>query len=422
MDVAITIEHVSKTFARPGTRPATLKQALLGGLRRGGGAAPPVRALRDVSLAVARGSSLGLVGHNGAGKSTLLRLIAGVGRPDAGRIAVRGRLAALFELGVGFHGDLTGRENALLAGLVAGVSRRDITRRLPDIVDFSGIGDAIDRPVRTYSTGMRARLAFGVAIHVDADVLLLDEVLAVGDLAFQERCLERLRAFRRDGTTIVLVSHDPTRIADLCDQAALLWDGSVVATGAVDAVVSRFAGMMTEHALQLTPHDSAPVATQSGTLLQPGRNRWGSREASVVGCRLLDPWGAPTASVRGGGGLAVEVELDAPAELGPVNVSVTIARRDGVTCIDTSTIVPPGTRAARVAFRRLDLAPGDYAVDVGVYSESWGRTFDFHHAAYPLRITGHPAGKALVSPPLEWEVADLEDRTARSGEVRRPTH
>lgn len=196
--------------------------------------------LRDFNLEVAPGEAVALVGSNGSGKSTALRLIAGIYAPSEGVIETRGRLASVIELGVGFHEDLSGSENVSLYAAVMGLSRREIELRFDDILAFADIGDFIEEPVKYYSSGMRARLAFAVAICVRPDILLLDEVLAVGDHAFRERCLEHLRRFREGGGTLIIVSHDARQVRQLCSRAVWLEEGCVRLEGPVDDVVDRY--------------------------------------------------------------------------------------------------------------------------------------------------------------------------------------
>jgi lipopolysaccharide transport system ATP-binding protein len=240
MDDAIVVQGLSKQFRRyHHDRPWTLQEAFLRGLRR----MRPVErfsALCDVSFSVAPGRMLGVVGQNGAGKSTLLRLIGGIGRPDAGRVKIRGRIGALLDLGAGFHPDLTGRENVLIGGVINGLTLREVTERFDAIVAFSELREFIDNPLRTYSSGMWMRLAFAVAVHVEPEILLIDEVLAVGDLAFQRKCIERITQFKAKGCTIVLVSHDVGLIRGFCDEALWLREGRLVAHGAADEVVSQY--------------------------------------------------------------------------------------------------------------------------------------------------------------------------------------
>jgi lipopolysaccharide transport system ATP-binding protein len=228
---AIVARGVGKWFGRrTAERPGTLQETLLRGLRgdreRGG-----FWALRDVTFAIEANRAVGMVGNNGAGKSTLLRLLGGVGRPDEGELAVSGRVGALLDLSAGFHGDLSGRENVYVAGVVAGLTQKEVRQRFDEIVDFADLHDFIDNPYRTYSAGMQMRLGFAVAIHADPETLLMDELLSVGDHAFQRRCLQRIIRLRERGTTVMLASHDSILVRRVCDDAIWLQDGKVAAFG-----------------------------------------------------------------------------------------------------------------------------------------------------------------------------------------------
>ncbi|MEE8346299.1 MAG: ABC transporter ATP-binding protein [Dehalococcoidia bacterium] len=209
-------------------------------LLRGRGWSPPFHALRDVSFCVAQGETLGIIGRNGSGKSTILKLIAGVTAPSEGEIAVYGRVSPLIELGAGFHPDLTGRENVFLNASILGMSRKETLARFDDIISFAELWDFVDTPVKRYSSGMYIRLGFSVAVHSDPEILLIDEVLAVGDAAFQEKCLAKMQEFRSRGITIVLVSHSMELVEDFCQRALLLNGGRVVVDGPTTEVVERY--------------------------------------------------------------------------------------------------------------------------------------------------------------------------------------
>lgn len=240
----ITVRHVTKKFRRRAARrPTTLKSYLLRDLWRRGRTERSVEyiwALRDVSLTVERGTTLGIIGRNGAGKSTLLKIIGGILKPDAGEVSVEGSASTLIELGAGFHPELTGRENVLVNGLILGLTKREIRRRFDEIVDFAELQEYIDEPVRIYSTGMYMRLGFSVAMHVNPDIILIDEGLAVGDMAFVRKCVDRLNRFKKEGKTIVVVTHEMTTVKHWCDQGVWLHEGRVMAAGDPDDVVNAY--------------------------------------------------------------------------------------------------------------------------------------------------------------------------------------
>ncbi|MCU0507976.1 MAG: ABC transporter ATP-binding protein [Anaerolineae bacterium] len=236
----VQVSHVTKRYRRHSRhRPYTLQEAVARGF---GGLRPKetILALSEISFDVPCGAMAGIVGANGAGKSTLLRLVGGVGRPDSGSIRTDGRLGAMIDLGVGFHPDLTGRENVRTNGVIGGLTRREINARLDDIVDFAGLRDFIDSPLRTYSSGMWMRLAFAVATAVRPDILLVDEVLAVGDAAFQEKCLARIRDFKARGSSILLVTHQIGLVERLCDLALWLDAGRLVELGPAPQVAQSY--------------------------------------------------------------------------------------------------------------------------------------------------------------------------------------
>jgi len=243
---AVALEHVSKYFRKVVLRNGyTTFKSSLTCLLTGGSARPEyVEALRDVSLSIPPGGTLGIIGPNGSGKSTLIRVIAGIYRPTSGRVTIAGRAAALIELGAGFHPEFSGRENIYINGIILGLSKKEIRRRFDEIVHFAGLEAFIDSPVRTYSSGMYMRLGFSVAVHVDPDILLVDEVLAVGDEAFVRRCLEKMDEFKRDGKTIVVTGHDLQLVERWCDAAILLEEGRVAAYGFPPDVVATYRGSM----------------------------------------------------------------------------------------------------------------------------------------------------------------------------------
>jgi lipopolysaccharide transport system ATP-binding protein len=260
MKPAIAVQGLSKKFRRYDTRrPWTLQEALQRGLRR-------VRSyeyfwsLRDVSFEIPPGQAVGVIGPNGAGKSTLLRLVGGVGKPDSGIIQVYGRVGALLDLGAGFHPELTGRENVFVNGIIGGLSRREVRQLFDSIVDFSELNEFIDYPLHTYSTGMQLRLAFAIAVHVQPEVLLIDEVLAVGDRSFQRKCVDRISQFRATGCTILVVTHDLDVVQDLCDEALFLRAGQLVLKDKVSEVIARYRADNNDSAPQFSAESRAVIS------------------------------------------------------------------------------------------------------------------------------------------------------------------
>ncbi|MBV8070488.1 MAG: ABC transporter ATP-binding protein [Acidobacteriaceae bacterium] len=238
-DIVISVENITQRFRVIHERPDSLRE-LFTRFFRTNAQFHDFEAVSNVSFSVGKGEMLGIVGRNGSGKSTLLKIIAGVYRPSAGRVVVNGSIAPLIELGAGMHSELTGRENILLNGLLMGFTKAEMLEREQRIIEFSEIGDFVDVPVKQYSSGMYMRLAFAVATEVDPDILILDEILAVGDVPFQEKCFERLRNFRESGKTILLVTHSLQQVTDFCDRALLLDNGRLMLNGSPEEVVSRF--------------------------------------------------------------------------------------------------------------------------------------------------------------------------------------
>jgi ABC-type polysaccharide/polyol phosphate transport system ATPase subunit len=237
--IAVTLENVTQRFRVIQERPDTLRELFAKFLRHEVNY-HDFDAISNLSLEIPRGQMLGIIGHNGSGKSTLLKIIAGVYRPTAGHVVVKGSLAPLIELGAGFHHELTGRENIQLNGLLMGYSKAEMKKREQSIIDFADIGEFIDAPVKQYSSGMHTRLAFAVATEVDPDILVVDEILAVGDAAFQQKCFERMQKFRRSGKTILFVSHNSLQITQHCNRAILLDKGVILADGDPADVVSFY--------------------------------------------------------------------------------------------------------------------------------------------------------------------------------------
>jgi lipopolysaccharide transport system ATP-binding protein len=412
---AIVVQGLGKRFYRPqADRPVTLKETLLHSWHRTK-SAKDFWALQNVSFSIAPGRMVGVLGSNGAGKSTLLRLLGGVGRPDKGSVRVNGRIGALLDLGVGFHPDLTGRENVFISGIVAGLTRQEVTQRFKSIVNFAELQQFIDSPLRTYSTGMQMRLAFAVAIHTAPDILLIDEVLAVGDIAFQRKCIEQIMDFKAKGCTIILVSHSPTQVQQLCDEVLWLRAGQLIAHGDPEVVTGQYIAEMTAETRKRTPVVRPDLRTPTGTILQINKNRFGSLELEILAARLLDPEGFAVAELNSGDSLRVEIEYWAAETIDAPIFGVTITDKNGQVCYDTSTVaaelsLPPVQGRGRIAlqFERLDLSGGQYYVNVGVYERNWAYAYDYHWHVYPLLIRSIAGEKGFLRPPCYWEVSETQ--------------
>ncbi len=320
---AIDVDAVSRRFVVRARETYTLKELLVA---RGRTGAQEIWALRDVSLAIEAGEAVALVGRNGSGKSTLLRLIAGIIRPTSGRVEARGRVGSLLELGAGFHPDFTGRENVELNGMLQGLSRARIRERFDEIVAFAELEHAIDRPVRTYSSGMTMRLGFAIAAFLEADILLLDEVFAVGDESFQRKCFGVIAAFKERGGTILFVSHDASAVERLCDRAALLRDGALAFDGPVHEAITRYRRALADDAETSRVDGEGPTGTREARILAARlvsaegdeRDRFLAGEPFGLEVTLTGDVPSPSLhlEVRDGSGLLVAEDLVDTAELG----------------------------------------------------------------------------------------------------------
>jgi lipopolysaccharide transport system ATP-binding protein len=365
---AIEVDHVSKAYRiYPSPRHQALELLLLGARRYH----TEFWALSDVSLRVERGTTLGLVGNNGSGKSTLLQVIAGITPPTRGRVAIDGRVASLLELGAGFNPEFTGRENVELHGIVMGLSREETRARIPAIEAFAGIGDFIDRPVKQYSSGMFVRLAFSAAIHVDPDILLVDEALAVGDVAFQHQCIRRIRELQAGGATIVFVSHDMAMVRAVCTEAMLL-DGGRVEAHDDPATIANLYHARTASLEAAAAAGAAPAGDDFGERVRLFRH--GTGEARIRRVELVAPDGGPLGSVPFDADVILRVHVAYDQDVPVSIVGFSLRDRTGTDVVGTNTheeqVAVPARRAGEtlvVEFRqRLPLARGTYSVTTAV--------------------------------------------------------
>ena len=421
---AIRVEGVTKLYRRmaPGAKLATLKSALMGGtLTRGLTAEQSIAALEGIDLTVRRGEAFGVIGGNGSGKSTLLKLVAGILRPTAGRVEVDGRVAALIELGAGFHPEISGRENVYVNGAVLGLSRREVDRRLDSIVAFSGLADFIDEPVKNYSSGMYVRLGFAVAVHTDPDVLLVDEVLAVGDEAFAHKCLRRIEEMLSDGRTLLFVSHSLDLVESLCDRVLWLDRGRQRMVGDPRRVVDAYRQSVAEEEGRAHREEKDEAERERGEAgaaadaAAPGgagrrERRWGSREAVLTGVRML-AGGEERYHAASGEAVAFELEVEAERPLEDFVFGVRISTPRGTECWGTNTHLAghrprrlAGRATVRVVCPSLRLAAGEYFVDAAVHSTE-GAPYDYWRHALAFTVTSADRGVGVYSPEHRWESA-----------------
>ncbi|MGH7767119.1 MAG: ABC transporter ATP-binding protein [Candidatus Binatia bacterium] len=402
MPIVLTAEDVSKRFYLRGRRPTTLRELATTWMSGRYQKNRTLWALRAVSFSVEKGEVFGIIGHNGAGKSTLLRLLSGLGQPTSGRIDRVGLVSALLELGSGFHPELTGRENILTAGLLNGLTTRQVRSGEEAIIAFAEMEDFIDEPVRTYSSGMYLRLAFAVATHFDPEILILDEVLAVGDARFQQKCLERLTAFRKAGKTLILTSHDAAQIETLCDEVLVLEEGEVVMQDDPESAVRCYRDLMRQRTEKRTAMLSGEALPLSLAVTEGSRQ--GTQEASISDVRFYDAEGRPTSSVQCGESLTVELEYRLMKPLPDMTVTLGIFNEAHVNCFE---VAVPSTQAAfgtlsitgvlRCRFPELPLLAGRYYINVGLYPTDWDFVYDYHWEMHSLNIVSRPGGRSEIS-------------------------
>jgi len=404
----VVFEQVGKRYTLHHDRPRSFREIFV---RRkltnlaGSAGSDVLWALRDVSFEIGRGETVGLIGANGAGKSTALKLISRVIVPNQGRIRVNGRVAALLELGTGFHPELSGRDNIYLSGALAGMGRQAIARQYDSIVAFSDLENFIDMPVKHYSSGMFARLAFAVSVHLDPELLLVDEVLAVGDQAFQRRCLDRIAEFQRAGVTVCFVSHAADAVRDLCTRAIWFDHGCVIADGPAESVLRRYQ----DEALKREEQRLASGAGPDPSL------RWGNRRIEITSVRLLDSQGQERHIYETGEPLVVQMGYLAREPVESPVFGVAIHRLDGIHVTGPNTafsglhlpaVVGAGTVKYRVPY--IPLLDGQYGITAAVHNEADTEMFDYHDRAYPFRVVNLPGGfgerYGLMTLRGEWQV------------------
>jgi ABC-type polysaccharide/polyol phosphate transport system ATPase subunit len=363
-------------------------------------------ALSDISFAVPRGQALGIIGHNGAGKSTILKLLSGITSPTRGEIKINGRIAALLEVGSGFHPELTGRENVFLSGSILGMKRKEIRAKLDSIVDFAEIRPFIDVPVKRYSSGMYVRLGFSIAAHLDPDVLLLDEVLAVGDSAFQQKCRQRIHEMKRRGTTIVFISHDLAAVEEVCDRALLLNRGRIVFSGDPDEVVLKYQRMASfRHASEIQ------ASEESGGM------------ARIHSVEISDGSGAQSTALKTGFPMKVRVNYLALEPLHAASLSVYFYSPDGTLHSHLTTRVtqddmdlPKGPGSVEFTCPELGLQPGIYSVDAAIEAANSIDPVEYLRQCATIRVDAGHSVRGLFYTAHQCRVETAQESALPRGE------
>jgi lipopolysaccharide transport system ATP-binding protein len=385
---AIRVQNVSKTFVLHNERRDSAKERFVRGAAKG---KHTFHALDDVSFEVPRGTTFGLIGHNGSGKSTMLKVLAGVYRPNAGQVLVNGRVSALLELGAGFHGELTGRENIFLNGSILGLTRKQIERSIGKIIDFAGLGEFIDSPVKVYSSGMYVRLGFAVAVTLDPEILIVDEIIAVGDEEFQRKCFDYLFELRRKGTTIVLVTHSLGLAAELCDGAIWLDHGTTKMVGEVRGVIDGYLASVNKKEEERRQAE----AEAEGNVLAPVP-RQGSGEVRMTGVEMLGADGRPVHIVSPGEPCTLRIHVQAREAVTGVEVGLAFIHETGATVAGPNSgqerrTYDFGVGAGFVDFHldELPIQPGTYAVSTSLITK--GHTYDYTDREVPFVVRAEHA-------------------------------
>ncbi|MGA9114014.1 MAG: ABC transporter ATP-binding protein [Candidatus Dormiibacterota bacterium] len=398
-DLAIRVENLSKRFRIPLDRSSTLKHRLTHW--RSASRYRSLEALLNVSFEVRAGEFVGIIGHNGSGKSTLLKILSRIYRPDAGVVTIEGRVSPFLELGVGFNPELTARENIFLSGAILGLSRPELHRRLDEIIGFAELEQFVDHKLKNFSSGMQVRLAFSLAIQAHAEILMMDEVLAVGDAPFQQKCFDTFNRYKREGRTVVLVTHELGAVTTYCDRALLLDHGRLVADGDTADVTAHY-----RHAIGMAADGSRPEAEME---------RWGSRDVVITGVRMLDSRGVQDVDPPTGGSVRIElgyeIQNDGVADFTCV---LWLLRADGVLISESSLPVSQYAQVGasqrgsagtiRFDIPQLSLLDGKYSVDVELQGRRDTTPYDHLKNALHFRVVDRRERRGVIEPGGVWSV------------------
>lgn len=413
MSKVLVLESVSKKFQIQHNRPATLKESIIRRLKGNYERISTIWAIRDISFSVEQGQALGVIGHNGAGKSTLLRLVCGLGRPTTGRIHRIGQVSGLLELGSGFHPEMTGRENIMTGCLLNGLTPSEIREREDEIISFAELEEFIDIPVRNYSTGMYMRLAFSIAMNLNPDIFVIDEVLAVGDYRFQQKCINKLKSFRKDCKTLIITSHDTDQLKKICDEVLVLEEGRLAVKGNPDNAIGCYYDLMR----QRTAKRAALLSGESIelSLENYNGNRIGTQEASISSVKLYDAQERFTNTLYSGDSLTIQLEYSIMAHLTDMAFTLGIYNDSDVKCFEThipSMLNAFGPLSERCSFScqldYLPLLPGKYFINLGLYPIDDDFVYDYHWQMHSFQVISknekNPGFSGVVSLQPVWTV------------------
>jgi ABC-2 type transport system ATP-binding protein/lipopolysaccharide transport system ATP-binding protein len=402
-DLAIRVQDVSKVFHLHSDRRTNLKERFVRGAAR---SADEFWALRDISFEVPRGSTFGLIGHNGSGKSTMLKMLAGIHRPTRGTIDAAGRVSAMIELGAGFHPELSGRENVYLNGSILGLTKKQIDASLDEIIDFSGLERFIDSPVKVYSSGMYVRLGFSIAVNLDPEILLIDEIVAVGDEEFQRRCFDHLYKLRRRGVTIVFVSHSLPLVQTLCDHAAWIDHGEMKASGTALSVVDSY--------LKSVNAAESHRLEASGEQLDDSQSRRGTGEITITRVEFLDRSGTPRPVATTGEPVTVRLHFQVHETVDEPVFGLAFHHESGVHVAGPNsqqaglvTGRPSGAGCVDFRMDPLLLQPGSYVVTAAVVDTTQAHVYDYRDQAFALHVQpgAGAAAPGLLALPGTWSLS-----------------
>jgi ABC-type polysaccharide/polyol phosphate transport system ATPase subunit len=410
--VAIDVDHVTRIYQKYSAqhRFKTFKSAIVkGNFFKSLRPDELVTALDNVTFKVEKGTTFGVIGENGSGKSTLLKVITGIAKPTSGSVSVEGKVSALIELGAGFHPEISGRENIFINGIMLGLSKKEITEKFDDIVRFAELEEFIDAPVKTYSSGMHMRLGFSVAINVNPDILLIDEVLAVGDASFVPKCLDRIDDFRRRKKTILFVSHDLSTVEKICDRVIWLKHGKIQTMGEPKRVVDAYLQDVAEKQEEDFEKRQQEVEVEEQFAKERRENRWGKREIEIKKVRLKGLDGTEKHVYSPDEGMVIEMDVMAYSQIKDFVFGIGIYNPKGISCYGTNTHLENFTPQViegkgQVSFRieRLGLINGTYYLDVAAHKRD-GYPYDYHRNLYSFMISSTNKDVGILRPEHSWE-------------------